>query len=110
LAADGRFAEAVGPFRRLVELRPGWAEGHLDLGTVLYNVDDMDGAVASFTRAVELDPKSARAHESLGTALWRLGRKDEAARHFQRAALLGPAPEGHDLDVPRPGAAPAGGS
>jgi hypothetical protein len=112
LASDGRFAEAVGPFRRLVELRPGLAEGHLDLGTVLYNLGELDGAVASLTRAVELDPKSARAHESLGTALWRLGRKDEAARHFQRAALLGStAPqEGHDLAVPRPGAAPAGGS
>jgi Tfp pilus assembly protein PilF len=112
LASDGRFAEAVGPFRRLVELRPGWAEGHLDLGTVLYNLGELDGAVASLTRAVELDPKSARAHESLGTALWRLGRKDEAARHFQRAALLGStAPqEGHDLEVPRPGAAPTGGS
>lgn len=111
LAADGRFAEAVEPFRRLVELRPRWAEAHLDLGTVLYNLGEVDGAVASLTRAVELDPKSARAHESLGTALWRLGREAEAAGHFQRATALGSTtPRDHDLAVPRPGAAAAGGS
>jgi Flp pilus assembly protein TadD len=71
----------------------------------------MDGAVASLTRAVELDPKSVRAHESLRTALWRLGREAEAAGHFQRAAALGSTtPRGHDLAVPQPGAAAAGGS
>ena len=111
LAADGRFAEAVGPFRRLVALRPRWAEAHLELGTVLYNLGDVDGAVASLTRAVELDPKSARAHESLGTALWRLGREAEAAEHLRRAVALGlTMPRDRDLEVPRPGAAPAGGS
>jgi Flp pilus assembly protein TadD len=101
----------VEPFRRLVELRPGWAEGHLDLGTALYNVGQTSEAVAAFTRAVELEPSSVRAHESLGTALWRQGREAEAAEHFRRAAALGSVtPPGHDLAVSRPGADAPGGS
>jgi Flp pilus assembly protein TadD len=92
-------------------LRPGSAEGHLDLGTVLYNIGQTSEAVAAFTRAVELDPRSVRAHESLGTALWRQGREAEAAEHFREAAALGSAsPYGHDLAVRRPGAAAPGGS
>ena len=99
----------MAPLRRLVELRPGWAEGHLDLGVVLYNVGDLDGAIAGFSRAVELAPESARAHESLGTALWRQGRKVEAARHLQRGALLrSRLPPDAELAVPLPGAAGAG--
>ena len=111
LAADGRFAEAVEPFRRLAELRPGWAEAHLDLGVVLYNVGDVDGAIAAFSRAVELDPGSARAHESLGTALWRQG-PEGRGREAPPAgrALRGRPPGGSELAVPRPGAAGADGS
>jgi Flp pilus assembly protein TadD len=82
-----------------------------DLGVVLYNTGDVDGAVTAFSRAVELAPGLARAHESLGTALWRQGRKVEAARHLQRAVLLGSGSGGDvDLTVPRPGASGADGS
>ena len=92
-------------------VRPGWAEGYLDLGTALYNSGETSEAVDAFTRAVELDPSSVRAHESLGTALWRQGREAEAAEHFRRAAALGSStPHGHDLAVPRPGADAPGGS
>ena len=85
------------PFRRLVELRPGWAEGYVDLGTALYNAGETSEAVAVFTRRWSLTRDPSGLLESLGTALWRQGREAEAAEHFRRAAaprIGGPAKSG----------------
>jgi len=45
---------------------PEDADAHLELGVILFNLDDLDGAKDEWTRVTELDPTSARAWYNLG--------------------------------------------
>ena len=87
------FARRPGRSAGLVELAPASSAGRIDLGTVLYNLGELDDAVGQLERAVTLEPGSARAHLYLSIALARLGRDSEAEQHRRRAADLGGAPD-----------------
>jgi serine/threonine protein kinase/tetratricopeptide (TPR) repeat protein len=75
----------------IAELREGLrlvnnANGHLELGNVLFRTGHRNEAVESYKKAVALDPNLAAAHYNLGTAL--LERQDcleEAIASFRNA-------------------------
>ena len=52
-----RMTEAIGLYREGVQLRPGWKEGWLWLGNLLYDQDRFAEAQAAFAHFVALDPK-----------------------------------------------------
>jgi tetratricopeptide (TPR) repeat protein len=64
---QGRFDEAVGEFRRAVELSPGSVEAHIYLGLGLIQAKKMADAVAELRAARALDP--VQANELLTKAL-----------------------------------------
>jgi len=54
--ADGKKKEAVGHLRKFIALRPNVAEAHKNLGLLLYEEKDFDGALVAFREARKLDP------------------------------------------------------
>jgi tetratricopeptide (TPR) repeat protein len=88
--ATGQFAEAEVAYRKILEIRPGWAEVHNNLGTVLKDQGKLDQAVAEYGRAVTLRPDLAELHNNLGTALKDQGELDQAAAHYEQALALKP--------------------
>lgn len=56
----GKPIKAQGAFSRAISLDPNYAMAHYNLGAVLDEGLDYDGAVASYARALELDPALGR--------------------------------------------------
>ena len=51
-----RYPAALDLYRTLVELRPGSAQAHSNLGVTLYYLERTDEAIRSFEHALSLDP------------------------------------------------------
>ena len=64
-AAVARFREAEEPLREAIRLNPKDALCHDNLGLLLWDQGDFDGAEASFREAIQLDPKDATANNHL---------------------------------------------
>ncbi len=68
-----------------MELKPGLAVAHHNLGAVSQERGELDDAIARFRRALELNPDYAEAHHSLGLALRSQGKLEQAAACFLEA-------------------------
>lgn len=85
LLRDGRYAEAVTAFERILERDPQDAVARMSLGTALGGLERGAAALAELDRALELDPLLVPAHHNRGLVLERLGRTAEAVASFQKA-------------------------
>jgi tetratricopeptide (TPR) repeat protein len=81
---------AIADLSQLVQLQPGHAAHHFNLGFALDESGQVEAAVASFQRATELAPQLDRAWYGLGLALIRLRRFDEAVIALKRNTELQP--------------------
>jgi protein O-GlcNAc transferase len=86
--------DAVDLLRQAAKLKPGFAEVHNDLGTVLFARGDLGEALASFQRAVELKPTLVAARQNLGNGLKEAGRLDDAIAQYKRALAIQPGNAG----------------
>jgi tetratricopeptide (TPR) repeat protein len=89
LSEKGRRSEAIAEWRRALELNPGDAKTHNNLGRALAEQGNLDEAIAHWRKALEANPNYAEAHNNLGAALIRRGKLDEAIAHFQKVLETG---------------------
>ena len=68
MLASRRHREAEALLREAIDLIPGSAEAHNDLGVALASTNRVAEAAGHFRRAVELDPKFAEARDNLDAA------------------------------------------
>jgi len=76
--------------RRAIEIKPDYADAHLNLGIALRGCGQLDAAVASYRQALAIDPGDAEAQNNLGNALKDLGRTEDAAASYRRALRIKP--------------------
>lgn len=81
--------EALALYRKALQLRPGWAEGHFALGTVLYDLDRYDEARTQFRRVTAEQPASGPAWAFKGMCELQLKNHEQALADLQRGRLLG---------------------
>ncbi len=86
----GSQLEAIEAYEQAIELDPGHAAAHINLGTLYYNRQNYAQAEAHYRSAVEADSKYALAYFDLGNVLDETGRLQEAIRAYQQALLLAP--------------------
>ena len=77
--------DALAVLRKTVELAPGDAQAHGNLGNALQAAGKFDAAMDSYLRALEIDPAFAEAHNNLGSVLQRQGRLEEARDNYRKA-------------------------
>ena len=77
-------------YQRALQLRPGFAEVHNNLGNVFMDQGKPDEAATCYQRALQLKPGYADAHNNLGNVFKDRGKPDEAAECYQRALQLKP--------------------
>lgn len=77
-----RLAAAADFYRRALELAPGLAEAHYNLGCLLYDMGRIDEAEERLRRAVELKPAFHQAHSTL-LCLYGLHRNHDQQRLFE---------------------------
>ncbi len=73
-----------------LEIAPGNAEVHNNLGLALAAEGRIDEAMAHYRKVLESRPDDALTHNNLGNALAGLGRFDEAATHYRHALKVQP--------------------
>jgi len=91
-AEQGRFAEAVGAYRKALSF-PTYATPEVayhNLGNAHFRQDQLREAEEAFRAALQLEPRLIGAHYGLGLALMRVGRRDEAKVSFKTARDLDP--------------------
>jgi tetratricopeptide (TPR) repeat protein len=91
LQSDGRPDEAIGHYRRAIELQPDYAPAYNNLASALRARGQLRDAVTTFRHALSLRPDYPEAHYNLANALLDEGRPDEASEHFQVALRSMPA-------------------
>ena len=85
-----RFEAAEEIFRWILEVEPGNAAVHNNLGNALQEQGKLEEAVVCYRRALELQPDFAMPYNNLGGALHWLGELDEAVRCYEQALKLNP--------------------
>ena len=80
--------KATKAFEKSIQIKPGYAMGHNNLGILLLKEGDLQGAVKAFKKTILLQPQNATAHNNLGIALKGLGYLEAALIAFKEAVLL----------------------
>jgi Flp pilus assembly protein TadD len=87
----GETSAAIDSMRRLTQVVPGWARGHLTLGSMLLNQrDDLDGALASLSKATQVDPNYGPAQNMLGYTALAQGDTEKAIVAFNEYVRILP--------------------
>jgi predicted O-linked N-acetylglucosamine transferase (SPINDLY family) len=86
----GRREEAAASYRRALEIQPGSAEMHFDLGTLLNELGQLDAAVTCYRHALEINPDYVEAHINLGVVLQKQNRLYEAEASYRRVLEIKP--------------------
>jgi tetratricopeptide (TPR) repeat protein len=84
------FDEAMGGYRRALEIDPYLVPALINLANIHYARDEIIEAQALYERAVALEPDVFEAHFNLGNIFHDLGRSMEAQRCYREALALNP--------------------
>ena len=90
LQSQGKLDEAMGYYRRSVQIDPCEAGVYYNMGNVLRLQGKLDEASACYRRAITVDPDYAAAHNNLGIVLVSQGKLDEAISHYRQALKVKP--------------------
>src|ERR1700685_1336660 len=90
-----RSDDSISEYRRAAELKPDFAEAHLNLGLALIDAKDFAGAAIALQRAAELMPGQARPRYLAGLAYERSGNIPGAIAQYELAA----AQDANNFDI-----------
>jgi len=79
---------ALDYYRRAIELRPGFAQAHNNLGTLYLDLGQANRAIPAYHEAIRLDPEYAQAHFNLGAALDQRGMIADARAAYSEASRV----------------------
>tara|TARA_Y100001968_G_scaffold25648_1_gene20061 strand:- start:402 stop:2159 length:1758 start_codon:yes stop_codon:yes gene_type:complete len=86
----GKLEKAEELTRRAINLKPDFAEAHLNLGNILNDINQLKEAEVSTRNAINLKPDFAEAHCNLGIILKKLDKLIEAELSIRRSIELKP--------------------
>ncbi|MGK5077180.1 tetratricopeptide repeat protein [Janthinobacterium sp. HLX7-2] len=89
LQAQGK--DALSVLQRAVQLSPGDAQAHGNLGNAWQDAGDYHSAIECYRRALELEPTFAEASGNMGSAQYAIGDAGGAVDSLRQAVLLDPA-------------------
>ncbi len=82
--------QAISVYQQVLQLEPGHAAAHINLGTLYYNRQDFVAAEEHYRAAVVADPRYALAYFDLGNVLDETGRFQDAVTAYKTALQLAP--------------------
>lgn len=92
----GKRLEAASQFNQALQLKPDYADPHINLGTLCYDQQQLDDALAHYQKAVAIstmqreDKSCSQAHSGCGIVLAKEGKTEEALQHFQESIRHNP--------------------
>jgi tetratricopeptide (TPR) repeat protein len=85
---QNNFAMAKPLLEQAMQYRLPVALIHLDMGIVLMETGDRDGAIEQFTKTVAMEPNNVNAHFRLASLYRSMGKKAEASAEYAKASTL----------------------
>jgi tetratricopeptide (TPR) repeat protein len=83
------YLKAIGYYERAVKLSPGYFMSYYNIGTVYYEMGDMEKAEVNFKKAISLsNDADAHSHYYLGNIYRDRGKPDDAFAEWQKAASM----------------------
>ena len=90
LVRQGELAAGRGLLLQAMKMRPGLAEGWLELGDIHALEGELELALKEYERARQLAPQDPRPYYHIGKALWQLNCRPEAGASLRHALQLRP--------------------
>jgi len=87
---EGKIGQALGHWLTAVNLDPGYARAHNNIGLALATAGDLDAAIQHYDSALRIDPDFTAVHNNLGNALRDMGDLDAAIEHYIEALQIDP--------------------
>jgi Flp pilus assembly protein TadD len=109
LFEEGRHAEAVDAYRRLVEANPKSGPLRASLAGALASIGHYDEALAELDTALQLEPVNPEAHHNRGAIYERQGKREAAIAEYREALRYNPSYEPSERALARLGAPVATG-
>jgi superkiller protein 3 len=81
--------QALAEYQKAVDIKPDYAKGYYNIGSVYREKKKIDEAIASFQKALEINPKYAEAHYALAVIYYERSEFKTAIEHLDQAAKLG---------------------
>lgn len=91
LTAKGQMDAGIAEWNKVLELDPGNAKAHNNLGGALVLQGNLAEGMTHLQRALEIDPDYGEAQSNFGIALLQVKKLDDAMPHLQRSLELNPA-------------------
>jgi len=88
--AARRYGEAADEFRQALVTKPDSISAHLNLGAVLTQTGDMQGAITQFEAALGIDPRNTIAHYNLAVLWANQNKSAQAITHLQSVLSVDP--------------------
>ena len=88
--AQKKFKEAAESYRNALKIQPQLAEMQFNLGSVLYQLGDIQGAIQQYQKAIQIKPDLVVAYFNLGIAYQNESQFDQALGAYQKAIELEP--------------------
>jgi tetratricopeptide (TPR) repeat protein len=95
--AARNFQDAQAAYERALDLDPGNAAIHNDLGVLFYQQNKMREAERAFRQTIALDPFSTAGRYNLGLTLQRMGKSKQALEQFRLGARNAPRAQAQDF-------------
>ena len=89
-AQIGKYDQAVSAFRKVIVLKPDYAEAYNNMGNALKEQGKPDEAIAAYNKALSIKPDYAEAYNNMGNALKDQGKPDEAIAAYNKALSIKP--------------------
>ncbi|PWU10973.1 MAG: hypothetical protein C5B50_24160 [Verrucomicrobia bacterium] len=90
LYRKGELDKAIGHYRTALQLKPDFADAHINLAEALTRKGLSDEVVKEYQAALAVKPDAFEAHQVLASLLFKRQQPREAVAHFQRALELSP--------------------
>ncbi len=84
------YQEAIYTYGRAIEIDPGFADAHCNLGAVFYNQGRRAEARSCFERCLELEARHVESHFNLANLLEEEDRNELALQHYRAALAVDP--------------------
>jgi len=89
-AGANRHVEAIGAFRKQIDLDPNHKHANGDLAMELQQTGKTDEAIAAYRKQLETAPYEKATHKNLGLLLAQLGRDADARTELEASAAIPP--------------------
>ena len=83
-AQIGMYDQAITAFKKVISLKPDYADAYSNMGVALHDQGKLDEAIEAYKKSISLKPDYAVAYSNMGNVLKDQGKLDEAIEAYEK--------------------------